>query len=200
MVFISGDPGPAGFNPELNDVAIRRLRKSYNIIGYVPRGTGQSTPKISCQLPMEEQKPSFNKDISVSENRVRDKISACINQTGSEVSQHIGTDEAVNDLDVIRRALGEPSLTAVAYSYGTKVAALYAERFTKETQAVVLDGVVDISEDGFTQKRIKHADIRRVFCGLPLIAKSPEIVQSPRAPMKRSGPFMPYCKSCTPTH
>lgn len=37
-------------------------------------------------------------------------------------------------------------MTAVAYSYGTQVAAFYAERFPGRVRALVLDGVVDIVE------------------------------------------------------
>ena len=48
---ISGGPGLPGINPYLgNDGHVAGLRKSYDIIGYDPRGVGQSTPKISCQV------------------------------------------------------------------------------------------------------------------------------------------------------
>ena len=66
------------------------------------------------------------------ENQTRTLIAACIKQTGADVLQHIGTDEAVNDLNAIRHALGEPGLTAVAYSYGTKVAALMPNVFRRK--------------------------------------------------------------------
>ncbi|XIF03015.1 hypothetical protein ACF0H2_07395 [Serratia marcescens] len=52
MVTISGGPGLPGINPYLgNDAHVARLRKSYDIIGYDPRGVGQSTPKISASWP-----------------------------------------------------------------------------------------------------------------------------------------------------
>lgn len=48
--------------------------------------------------------------------------------------------------------MGDKQLTAVAYSYGTQIAALYAERFPYNVRSIVLDGVVDIDdlEDNFT--------------------------------------------------
>ncbi len=165
VVMISGGPGLPGINPYLgNDAHVARLRKSYDIIGYDPRGVGQSTPKISCQLAEGDETPTpDDNDVAGAENQTRTLIAACIKQTGADVLQHIGTDEAVNDLNAIRHALGEPGLTAVAYSYGTKVAALYAERFPKKTRALVLDGVVDLAEDDFTQRMNQERGFQQSF-------------------------------------
>jgi alpha/beta hydrolase family protein len=80
----------------------------------------------------------------------RNYFNGCLDHTGADVLQHIGTREAVYDIETLRQALGEPSLTAVAYSYGTKVAALYAEKFPGHIRAIVFDGVVDLSEDDAT--------------------------------------------------
>lgn len=134
VVMISGGPGLPGINPYLgNDGHVARLRKSYDIIGYDPRGVGQSTPKISCQVAEGDETPSpDDNDVAGAENQTRTLIAACIKQTGADVLQHIGTDEAVNDLNAIRHALGEPGLTAVAYSYGTKVAAFMPNVFRRK--------------------------------------------------------------------
>ena len=51
----------------------------------------------------------------------------------------------------------------MAYSYGTKVAALYAERFPKKTRALVLDGVVDLAEDDFTQRLNREQGFQQSF-------------------------------------
>lgn len=165
VVVISGGPGLPGINPYMSsDSAVGRLKESYDIIGYDPRGVGQSTPTISCELPDRDEQTLFEgRAIAESEAQVRRTIAACINQTGAVVLQHIGTNEAVNDLNVIRVALGEAALTAVAYSYGTKVAALYAERFPEQTRALVLDGVVDLSEDDFTQQLNQARGYQQTF-------------------------------------
>ncbi|EJZ9620328.1 alpha/beta fold hydrolase, partial [Escherichia coli] len=111
------------------------------------RGVGQSIPAINCQ----------QSDTGIQENitekqRVLNKINSCIHNTGTEVIRHIGSNEAVYDIDRIRQALGDEQLTAVAYSYGTQIAALYAERFPSSIRSIVLDGVVDIDDlgDNFT--------------------------------------------------
>jgi pimeloyl-ACP methyl ester carboxylesterase len=165
VVIIADGPGLSGINPKIAEQGPAwRLQKSYDIIGYDPRGVGQSTPKISCQLTASEETPSPDEnDIPGAEQQARDMVAACIKQTGADVVQHMGTHEAVNDLDAIRRALGEPALTAVAYSYGTKVAELYAERFPKKTRALVLDGVVNLKEDDFTQRINQERGFQQSF-------------------------------------
>ncbi|MDQ9125037.1 alpha/beta hydrolase [Serratia fonticola] len=165
VVIIADGPGSPGINPQIAEQGPAwRLQKSYDIIGYDPRGVGQSTPKISCQLTASEETPSPDEnDIPGAEQQARDMVAACIKQTGADVVQHMGTHEAVNDLDAIRRALGEPALSAVAYSYGTKVAALYAERFPKKTRALVLDGVVNLKDDDFTQRINQERGFQQSF-------------------------------------
>ncbi|WP_411753955.1 alpha/beta fold hydrolase, partial [Serratia sp. (in: enterobacteria)] len=165
VVIIADGPGSPGINPQIAEQGPAwRLQKSYDIIGYDPRGVGQSTPKISCQLTASEETPSPDEnDIPGAEQQARDMVAACIKQTGADVVQHMGTREAVNDLDAIRRALGEPALTAVAYSYGTKVAALYAERFPKKIRALVLDGVVNLKDDDFSQRINQERGFQQSF-------------------------------------
>lgn len=142
LVMISGGPGQSGINLSLDtDWPVTNLRESWDIVGYDPRGVGQSTPKINCTV--SESAPVA---VTSLEQEVRNMLKACITNTGVEVLKHIGTDEAVSDVDRIRQALGDSKLTAVAYSYGTQVAALYAERFPSTTRAIVLDGVVDLEE------------------------------------------------------
>lgn len=148
ILIISGGPGLPGINPYINfDWPVTNLRESWDIIGFDPRGVGQSTPAINCQIP----EPEIQENIT-EKQRILNKINACIHNTGAEVIRYIGSNEAVYDIDRIRQALGDKQLTAVAYSYGTQIAALYAERFPSRVRSIVLDGVVNIDDlkDNFT--------------------------------------------------
>lgn len=150
IIIISGGPGLPGINPYINfDWPVTNLRESWDIIGFDPRGVGQSFPAINCQQPNQER------SVNVSEKQlILQKINACIHNTGAEVIRHIGSHEAVYDIERIRQALGDKQLTAVAYSYGTQIAALYAERFPSSIRSIVFDGVVDIDDlnDNFSWK------------------------------------------------
>lgn len=138
LVVISGGPGSPGIDPWVDtDGAAKKIHDSWDIVGYDPRGVGQSEPRINCTIPEE---------LSDSEHYSQNLLNACVKNTGIEVLKHMGTDEAVSDVERIRQAVNDKKLTALSYSYGTQVALLYAERFPDTVRAIVLDGVVDIEE------------------------------------------------------
>ena len=56
---------------------------------------------------------------------------------------HVGTAATVLDIEVLRRALGEPQISLLGSSYGSQVALRYATAFPQRTRAVVLDGYSD---------------------------------------------------------
>ena len=66
--------------------------------------------------------------------------------------------EAVYDIDRIRQAFGDKQLTAVAYSYGTQIAALYAERFPYNVRSIVLLMESSIS---MTRRTTSHGNSNR---------------------------------------
>ncbi|MGF7484005.1 alpha/beta fold hydrolase [Providencia sp. SP181] len=138
LVVISGGPGISGIDSPLDtEGAAKEIHESWDIVAYDPRGVGRSKPIINCTI--EEEPLAL-------ENYSQDLLNSCIRNTGIDILKHIGTDEAVSDIERIRQAIGNTKLTALAYSYGTQVALLYAERFPNNIQAMVLDGVVDIEE------------------------------------------------------
>ena len=114
------------------------------------------TPTISRPIAAND-----SSDSTVSENELF--VRACIEHTGLDVLKHISTREAVCDLEQIRKALGNEKLTAIGYSYGTKVVASYAEQFPQSVRALVLDGVVDLSEDYFTQRINQEKGFQATF-------------------------------------
>ncbi|MGN7972271.1 alpha/beta hydrolase [Serratia sp. 22264] len=146
VLSIPGGPGLPGIQVPIET---EELNESFDVIGYDPRGVGQSRPKITCST-----QPDNNADNALNtaeaEKVGRTWLEGCINRTTLNVLKHLGTDEAVNDVDIIRAALGEDKLNAIAFSYGTQVAAIYAERFPKNIRALVFDGVMDISDDAFS--------------------------------------------------
>lgn len=163
LVIITGGPGMSGIIQLLDPRtdAVKRLRESYDIIRYDPRGVGQSTPKISCASYVSRENALVVDDAG--DRAMAAYVEACIKTTGRTVLEHIGTNEAVDDLDLLRRQLGEEFLTAIAYSYGTQVAALYAERYPGSVRAIVLDGVVDLAEDWQTMRLNQQRGYQNTF-------------------------------------
>lgn len=147
LVVNPGGPGASG---------VRRVRRGFtvspevaarfDIVGFDPRGVGGSTP-IRCgdsvsafrATDLEPDDPGELDRLRAAARAVADE---CARTEGRRLA-HLGSWEVVRDLEVIRRALGEETLSFVGLSYGTLLGLLWAEAYPGSVRALVLDGVVD---------------------------------------------------------
>ncbi|WP_194813947.1 alpha/beta fold hydrolase [Nocardia sp. XZ_19_385] len=143
LLAISGGPGGEGLGL-IESAYPPEVREQFDIVSYDPRGVGRSTPLIQCAGGLDTD--STTDDTEAIEAAERAEVAACVRDTGLHVLRHIGSDEATNDVDLLRAVLGEKQINLLAYSYGTQIAAMYALRFPHNYRAAVLDGVVDIAE------------------------------------------------------
>lgn len=98
LVVISGGTGMPGINPWLDkDWPVNKINEAWDVVGYDPRGVGQPTPKINCMMPENNSAADTEQELIT-----RDLLKACIDNTGVVELKHIGTDEAVSDIDRIR--------------------------------------------------------------------------------------------------
>ena len=74
----------------------------------------------------------------------RDYAAECAKRNDTTLP-YLSTDAVVQDLDVIRQAVGDEKLTYLGFSYGTLIGSLYADRFPDRVRAMVLDGAMDPS-------------------------------------------------------
>lgn len=147
LLFNPGGPGAAGLKwPLLMKWDLpKSVQSQYDLVGFDPRGVGESTP-ITCGLKPEEQgsaprpyKPeTFNKDVAWSQ-AVADK---CRRKAGDKI-QHITTRNTARDMDIVRSVLGEKKISYVGYSYGTYLGAVYSQMFPSRVDRLVLDSAVD---------------------------------------------------------
>ena len=154
LVVNPGGPGAPGtsyagaagvvFRPPLLD--------SFDIVGFDPRGTGRSSP-VDCLSDEEldayvasDPTPDTAEEIADHEETILGLGPQCDANTG-EILGHVTTTEAARDMDVLRAALGEETLSYFGASYGTKLGATYAELFPDRVGRLVLDGAVDVSLD-----------------------------------------------------
>ena len=63
-------------------------------------------------------------------------------QDGGVGDSDLFADAVVQDLDVLREALGQEQLDYLGLSYGTLIGALYAEEYPDKVGRMVLDGVL----------------------------------------------------------
>ncbi|WP_228002554.1 alpha/beta hydrolase [Nocardia australiensis] len=164
-----GGPGVSGLS--MSSIASKTpLAEHFDRVGFDPRGVGSSTPAINCLTPQEAdkeraEKPTDNtpEGIAESEDENRKYVGHCTDRTGTDFLSHVGTREVVQDMDVIRAVLGDPKLSYLGYSYGTKLGSAYAEKFPANVRAMVLDGAVDSSQDPVQESLRQAAGFQKVF-------------------------------------
>lgn len=131
------------------------LRRKYDIIGVDMRGTGFSSP-IKCdnntfaklQLPMMKDEETYNETIALAAAFGK----TCLNMTGP-LLYHMGTDQAIEDYEMIRQAFGNEKFNYLGFSYGTQLGSEYADKYPDNVGRMVLDAVYNrhlVDEDRMT--------------------------------------------------
>lgn len=155
-----GGPGASGveFVRDSVDYAVSaRLKQSYDIVGFDPRGVNQSSAVDCYDDPAELT--AFLYDISPqptgSEGWIDDLEQssaefgeACLEHTG-DLLGFVDTVSAAHDLDLLRAILGDNKLNYLGYSYGTLLGATFADLYPQKTGRLVLDGAVDPATTDF---------------------------------------------------
>ncbi|MEV6280440.1 alpha/beta hydrolase [Nocardia sp. NPDC051832] len=158
------------------------LADRFDRVGFDPRGVGASTPAITCLNPPETdaeraELPVDNTPEGIAEQETESKeyVGKCVERTGAEILSHVGTREVVQDMDVIRAVLGDPKLSYLGYSYGTKLGSAYAEKYPDRVRALVLDGAIDSAQDPVEESLRQAAGFQKAFDGFSAdCAKQPE--------------------------
>lgn len=152
-VFVNpGGPGGSGISfvqDSLDSAASKRLQEYYDVIGWDPRGVGESAGVV-CYEPAQMDEYLFGIPTSTPRTEAwmdelradaRQFGEACAEQTGSLLG-HVDTINTAHDLDLMRAVVNDAKLNYIGYSYGTLIGSTYAELFPKKVGRMVLDGVV----------------------------------------------------------
>lgn len=154
LISISGGPGQSGLDvTAIDSAAYKRLSKHFDIIGFAPRGVYPTTPSVTCDLHHRTLHPKDPQAFA----------KGCWQHTPADLLRQLGADYSVKDIEAIRQALGEDKISVIGYSYGTKIAALYAEHYPKHLRAGVLDGVVNLNEDAVKMQINQEASVQQTF-------------------------------------
>lgn len=152
--------GPGGSGLELleyfPDTAGARLLDSYDVIGFDPRGVGESNP-VNCgdaraldAFYVRDFQVETQADLNMLRERNIAFAENCRDLTGP-LFENVDTVSAARDMDVIRYVLGDDALHFLGFSYGTQLGATYAEIYPENVGRVVLDGAVDFLLPGEEQ-------------------------------------------------
>lgn len=125
--------------------------EGYDIVGWDPRGVGQSTP-VDCagadldRLTSMDISPDNESELTALLEANRRLGLACLKKSGP-LLQHVSTVEVARDLDLLRGLVGDDRANLFGASYGTEIGATYAQLFPRRVGRFVLDGAVNITDD-----------------------------------------------------
>jgi pimeloyl-ACP methyl ester carboxylesterase len=146
-----GGPGASGvqYVADYGDhITTRALRGAFDLVGFDPRGVGESDP-VDCLPDAElDRFLAFDADpqqpggLQAMRQEARDFAAGCEAHTGALLG-HVDTASAARDMDVLRAVLGDQRLSYLGKSYGTFLGAMYAEEFPQRVGRLVLDGAID---------------------------------------------------------
>jgi pimeloyl-ACP methyl ester carboxylesterase len=145
-----GGPGGSGIEyvRAAQYVVSSNLIKRYDIIGFDPRGVGQSTPvecldsKQTDEFIAADGSPDNQQEIDQSVALSKQLANGCAKKSPA-IFAHVDTVSAARDIDILRSALGDKKLNWLGKSYGTFLGATYADLFPKKVGRMVLDGAID---------------------------------------------------------
>jgi len=149
--------GPGGSGVELVQQAAEYvtsddLRDNFDIVGWDPRGVGQSTG-VACydDADMDAFLYGVPANPAGSDAWLAEQVAAeadfsaaCAANTGPLLGT-IDVESNARDMDLLRGVLGDAKLNYLGFSYGTSFGAHYAELFPQNVGRLVLDGAIDPS-------------------------------------------------------
>lgn len=146
--------GPGGSGVDFTSYAAKSIAinvaTQFDIVGFDPRGVAQSAP-VTCMTGRQTTiwlTTDGSPDTMAAERRLMSRAAAiprgCLRMSPT-VARHVGTENTVRDMDILREVLGDQRLNWLGFSYGTYLGALYAEAFPDRVGRMVLDGALDPS-------------------------------------------------------
>ena len=146
-----GGPGGPGTSaiPRSIRLVPATLRARFDVVSWDPRGVGESTA-VQC-FASRGAENTFLGAATVFPLGTAQELAyikrwaqfgqRCAARDGALLG-HVTTAETARDLDLLRRAVGDPKLNYLGLSYGTYLGATYANLFPGKVGALVLDGNV----------------------------------------------------------
>ena len=159
-----GGPGASGLGLAAAfgfGVFPQSIPNSFDVIGFDPRGVGQSGPEFGCGASGEQLailadvEDLFDTPEEIAAGEAA--VDLCVESMGP-LAGRIHTDYVVRDMDEIRKAIGEEQISFLGYSYGSLIGAWYATLFPDNVRAMVIDGADNpLDDDGTFEERLASA-------------------------------------------
>jgi len=140
-----GGPGEQGRDVWAVAAQSASLSASFDLVGFDPRGIGETRPAFDCDLPEGGPVNSPNVDwvaYSTALTPIIARTNRACQRKSADFIAHVGTNNVVRDLDAMRAAVGDSKLNYWGMSYGTRIGYVYAYRYPQRMRAILLDGPI----------------------------------------------------------
>ncbi|KIP07572.1 hypothetical protein PHLGIDRAFT_117965 [Phlebiopsis gigantea 11061_1 CR5-6] len=157
LLFNPGGPGGSGvqYLVALEDYFRERVGPGYDIVGFDPRGVGDSTPRIAFfespaealalfatyPVSLNDRASAFGRAYALSE--IMGELAIARQQV---VLESVGTAAIARDMLEITHAFGFEKVTYWGISYGTVIGSAFAAAFPDKIAGMILDGVLNAHE------------------------------------------------------
>ena len=155
IVIEPGGPGGSGTSYAWRsspNITARFSDSTFDVLGWDPRGVNASLPAISC-FPHDAARDHWSllttlhygvsasprEQLELADAMNAAVMRACWEKHG-DLGRFVGTGFVAQDLEQIRKALGEKELTGYLVSYGTGIGQTYVSLFPESAGRVILDG------------------------------------------------------------
>ncbi|KAI0566282.1 Prolyl aminopeptidase (S33) [Gracilaria domingensis] len=151
FVLVPGGPGGSVLEHPIEELTSLELVNELKrpVIMFDPRGTGNES-RLNCSLQAEP----LSLDIDLLD------IRSCLREIGDDVL-HYSVNAIVNDLEVLRKALGFKQLDLFGVSYGTLISQAYGVLYPDSVRSMILDSPLPMRYQDLYEVR-HHAAYARI--------------------------------------
>jgi pimeloyl-ACP methyl ester carboxylesterase len=149
MMSNPGGPGGAGLTLSAAlAISKPQLFQDYDLVGFDPRGFGESTP-LQCLttpeklalVPTTPDRRRRNVRTHVAE--VAEALLLADACRATEFGRFVSSQQTVYDMELVRALLASPRLNFIGYSYGTWLGGWYADTYPDRVDRFLLDSNMD---------------------------------------------------------
>ena len=142
-VTATGGPGSSGIASAdwYSSSFAQGVLDRFDVVFFDQRGIGRSGD-VNCPKAIA----AYRLSTSSSDVATSAFASACTQEAASTaLLPYMGTNQAIEDLESFRIALGSPSIWLYGESYGTQYGQIYAAAHPASMKGLIIDGVVDVT-------------------------------------------------------